>query len=84
MGGLTPKISGYEVKQDVVAEHQLYPPKCKWFAVGGSCIIGPIWIEDDKEEAITVTAERYRQVLKKFWTILQSRYADTINAQWLQ
>ena len=52
---------------DVVAEHQLYPPKCTaWCAVSGSGIIGPIWIEDDAGEAITVTAESYRQVLKRF------------------
>ena len=70
---------------DVVAECQLHPPRCTaWCAVGSSGIIGPIWIEDDAGEVLTVTAERYRQVLQKFWAALQRKCVDTINEQWLQ
>ena len=31
-----------------------------------------------------MTAERYLQVLEKFWTALQWKCVDTINEQWLQ
>ena len=74
-----------EKAPDEVAERQLHPPRCiSWCAVSSTGIIGPIWIEDDAGEVLTVTAERYLQVLKKFWTALQRKCVDTINEQWLQ
>ena len=70
---------------DEVAERQLHPPRCTaWCAVSSTGIIGPIWIEDDAGEVLTVTAKRYLQVLKKFWAALQRKCVDTINEQWLQ
>ena len=74
-----------EKSPDVVSERQLHPPRCTlWCAVGSLGIIGPIWIEDDAGDVLTVTVERYRQVLRKFWAALQRKCVDTINGQWLQ
>ena len=58
------------------------PPRCTaCCAVSSTGIIGPVWIEDDAGDVLIVTAERYLQVLKKFWTALQRKCVDIIKEQ---
>ena len=56
------------------------PRGARWAARASSAP----WIEDDAGEVLTLTTERYRQVLQKFWAALQMKCVDTINEQWLQ
>ena len=68
----------------MVPEHTLHPERCTaWCSVSSMGIIGSFWIEDDLGKAAMVTAERYRQVLKKFWIALRKNCVDTINEQWI-
>ena len=47
-------------------------------------LIGPIWFEDENEQADTVNTERYIQVLGKFRTTLLRRWGVVRVMQWFQ
>ena len=58
-----------------------------WCAMSSSGIIEPFWFENDAGEAVTVNAQRYRQVLAKFWTALKRRLVggrQLLDQQWFQ
>ena len=45
--------------------------KCTaWITISKHGIIGPVWFEDEKGKATTVTKEPYIEVFKKFYTRL--------------
>lgn len=73
---------------DLVAEAPLHSVKCTaWCAMSSSGIIGPFWFENDAGESVTVNAQRYRQVLAKFWTALNRRLGgdrQLMDQQWFQ
>lgn len=51
-----------------VLERPLHSLKCTaWVAISKHGIIGPFWFEDAEEQPLTVTKERYLEVLQKFW-----------------
>ena len=57
-----------------VAANPLHSPKCTvWAAISARDIIGPIFIEESGA-AVTVTKERYVEVLKTFKSELQTLY----------
>lgn len=71
-----------------VAERPLHSEKCTaWCAISAQGICGPIWVEDDDGRTATVTAARYRRIIGRFWTGLQTRYRDRpdqLRNQWFQ
>ena len=49
-------------------ERPIHSLKCTvWAAISKHGIIGPFWFEDAQEQPLTVTKERYLEVLNKFW-----------------
>lgn len=59
---------------DEVLQRPLHSVRCTaWVAMSKHGIIGPIWFEDENENAVTVNKERYLVVLQQFWTALGRR-----------
>ena len=62
-----------------VATKSLHSPKCTvWAAISARGIIGPIFIEESGA-AVTVTKERYVEVLKTFKSELQTLYPSLMS-----
>ena len=55
-----------------------------WVALSKHGVIGPYWFEDDDEHAMTVSTERYLQILRKLWTDLGQRRSVVRAEQWFQ
>ena len=67
-----------------VATKSLHSPKCTvWAAISARGIIGPIFIEESGA-AVTVTKERYVEVLKTFKSELQTLYPSLMSKFWFQ
>ena len=67
-----------------VATKPLHSPKCTvWAAISTRGIIGPIFIEESGA-AVTVTKERYVEVLKTFKSELQTLYPSLMSKFWFQ
>ncbi|CAM1304959.1 Uncharacterised protein r2_g1479 [Pycnogonum litorale] len=67
-----------------VATKPLHSPKCTvWAAISARGIIGPIFIEESGA-AVTVTKERYVEVLKIFKSELQTLYPSLMSKFWFQ
>ena len=67
-----------------VATKPLHSPKCTvWAAISARGIIGPIFIEESGA-AVTVTKERYVEVLKTFKSELQTLYPSLMSKFWFQ
>ena len=67
-----------------VATKPLHSPKCTvWTAISARGIIGPIFIEESGA-AVTVTKERYAEVLKTFKSELQTLYPSLMSKYWLK
>ena len=64
-------------KENPRAVHQseLHPVKCTvWCAITSNKIIEPYFFEDDDGNAVTVTGERYRAMLRNFlWPAIRNR-----------
>ena len=72
-------------KPEEIAERPLHSPKCTaWCAMSTHGIIGPFWFEDNYGDAVTVNAERYRQILAKFWSSLRRIRSVDRADQWFQ
>lgn len=74
-----------------VLQRPLHSKKCTaWVALSKHGIIGPFFFEDAQENAVTITKERYLEVLHKFWEELgvrnRRRGANRVkrNIQWFQ
>ena len=68
-----------------ILQRPLHSVRCTvWIAISKHGIIGPFWFEDEHNNAVMVTKERYIVVLKKFLTRLRSRRHININHQWFQ
>ena len=66
--------SGQPTSPDVVAEVSLHRAKCSAFcAISSMGVIGPFWFEDGAGATVTVNAQRYRQVISRFWTALRRK-----------
>ena len=62
----------------------LHSPKCTvWAAISARGIIGPIFIEESGA-AVTVTKERYVEVLKTFKSELRTLYPSLMSKFWFQ
>ena len=71
-------------KPNEVATKPLHSPKCTvWAAISARGIIGPIIIEESRA-AVTVTKERYVEVLKTFKSELQTLYPSLVSKFWFQ
>ena len=49
-------------------------------------VIDPFWFEDRAGTTVSVNAQRYRQVISKFWTQLRRKMggaAEQLDRQWL-
>ena len=67
-----------------VVTKPLHSPKCTvWAAISVRGIIGPIFIEESGA-AVTVTKERYVEVLKTFKSELQTLYPSLMSKLWFQ
>ena len=67
-----------------VATKPLHLPKCAmWTAISARGIIVPIFIEESGA-AVTVTTERYVEVLKAFKSELQTLYPSLMSKFWFQ
>ena len=67
-----------------VATKPLHSPKCTvWAAISARGIIGPIFIEESGA-AVTVTKERYVEVLKTFKSELHTLYPSLMSNFWFQ
>ena len=70
---------------DLVEERPLHSLKCTaWCALSASGIIGPFWFEDSDGHTLTMTAERYRAVFRRFLSAMHRKCADTYATQWFQ
>ena len=59
---------------DAIAGSPLHSAKCTaWCAISSRGIIGPFCFEDASGSSVTVNAERYREVLAKFWRSLKRK-----------
>ena len=70
-----------------VLQRPLHLKKCtSWVAMSKHGIIGPFWFEDKNEEPLTVTKERYVEVLQQYWTALDRRNRGDFkrDCQWFQ
>ena len=62
-----------------------HPEKCTaWCAISSEGIIGPFWFEDSAGRALTVNADRYSSVLKKFHAALRNRLQEETDGIWFQ
>ena len=62
-----------------------HPEKCTaWCAISSEGIIGPFWFEDSAGRALTVNADRYSSVLKKFHAALRKRLQGKTDGIWFQ
>jgi len=62
---------------DEMLQRPLHSVRCTaWVAMSKHGIIGPIWFEDENENAVTVNKERYLVVLQQFWVTLGLRNRD--------
>jgi len=66
-------------------QRPLHSVKCTaWVAISKHGIIGPFWFEDDNERSVTISTERYVQVLGKFCSALSRRRGVVRVLQWFQ
>ena len=56
-------------------ERELHSVECtEWCAITANEIIGPYFFENDDGNAVTVTEERYRAMLRNFlWPAIENR-----------
>ena len=72
-------------KPGYIAERPLHSPKCTaWCAISAQGILGPFWVEDEDGETVTVTAERYRNILLQFWIALGRKKNVKRDKSWFQ
>ena len=53
-----------------------------WCAMTSSCVIGPYFFEDDQDAAVTVTAERYNNMLNEYF--LPELHRLQLTDMWMQ
>lgn len=71
-------------KPTEVAQKPLHSAKCTvWAAISERGIIGPFFFEEHGSQ-VTVTKERYIEVLKDFWKELESLYPSWMKHFWFQ
>ena len=75
---------GAEVQDEVLQRPLRSVNWAAWVANLNHEIIGLLWFENADKESVTVTKERYIDVLNKFWEVLGTRRGVNRDVQWFQ